>query len=174
MDTRRSTGVGLCFKAKKKLPIYRFLSSTNVFYLLDPLNNLKKSQDRLKPLLSEFSGVSGRFPSPEELKRARKMQTLLYFGHGNGYKYIKDCRNRILALFGCSSAKMLYYSNFRRQGAINSYLRHCSFLIGCLWDITDKDLDSLTKVILEEGEIERSACKLKYLNGAAVVVYGNR
>ena len=96
----------------------------------------------------------------------------LYFGHGNGYKYLKDCRSQNLALFGCSSAKTIYNRNFRRQGAIYSYLNTSKFLIGCLWDITDRDLDEITGAILKHGIIDKDVCKLKHLNGAAVVVYG--
>ncbi len=55
-------------------------------------------------------------------------------------------------------------------------------ILGCLWDVTDRDIDSLTFFILEQlkagaslGEAlryGRDLCKLKCLNGAAPVIYG--
>ena len=60
----------------KKLPICSGMVRENVFYLLDPLNNLRKSQNRLRPLLSGFLGVFGRLLTEEELNIARSVQTL--------------------------------------------------------------------------------------------------
>ncbi len=55
-------------------------------------------------------------------------------------------------------------------------------ILGCLWDVTDRDIDSLTFFLLEQlkagaslGEAlryGRDLCKLKCLNGAAPVIYG--
>lgn len=55
-------------------------------------------------------------------------------------------------------------------------------ILGCLWDVTDRDIDGLTFFLLEQlksgaslGEAlryGRDLCKLKCLNGAAPVIYG--
>jgi separase len=59
-------------------------------------------------------------------------------------------------------------------------------VIANLWDVTDKDIDAFSEQFLKYigvmGEdskdsvtatlISRKACKLRYLNGAAPVVYG--
>ena len=60
-------------------------------------------------------------------------------------------------------------------------------VLACLWDVTDKDIDRFTKTLLKTWLIEeksdkkwlldeipaaRRACKLKYLVGAASVLYG--
>lgn len=162
-----------CVQPETAIEAQRLLRSVDVFYLLDPMNNLQKSQSRLKPLLSRFPGVAGRLCSKEELDRAMETHTLLYFGHGNGYKYLKGCKNKHVGLFGCSSAKTLCYPNFRKQGAIYSYLSISTLVLGCLWDVSDRDLDEMSRVVLEKGRIERSVCRLRYLNGAAMVVYGS-
>lgn len=156
----------------RALPISIQAGTAGMFYLLDLLGNLEKSRIRLKPLLSCIPGVAGRLPNAEELDKARSIETLLYFGHGNGSRYLRGCRNKHMGLFGCSSARTLWCSNFNLQGAICSYLKNCVFLLGCLWDVTDHDLDEIARCVLERGEIDRSVCRLRHLNGAAVVVYG--
>lgn len=166
---KSSTSAETCTRA---LPLSIRTGSGSVFYLLDLLGNLEKSRVRLKPLLSCMPGVAGRLPSAEELQKARTTETLLYFGHGNGSRYLRGSRNRHMGLFGCSSARALWSPNFNIQGAICSYLKSCVFLLGCLWDVTDHDLDEIARGVLERGEIDRSVCRLRYLNGAAVVVYG--
>lgn len=155
------------------LPISILCGTANMFYLLDLLGNLEKSRIRLKPLLSCISGVAGRLPNTEELHKARSAETLLYFGHGNGSRYLRGCRNKHMGMFGCSSVRALWYSNFNLQGAICSYLKSGVFILGCLWDVTDHDLDEISRGVLERGKVDKSVCRLKYLNGAAVVVYGS-
>ena len=59
----------------------------------------------------------------------------------------------------------------------------CKTVIGTLWDVTDKDLDVQTISMLEGLQFEkdvsravqesREECKLKYLNGSAIVCYGS-
>lgn len=55
-------------------------------------------------------------------------------------------------------------------------------ILGCLWDVTDRDIDGLTFFLLEQLKAGaslgdalrygRELCKLKCLNGAAPVIYG--
>ena len=90
---------------------------------------------------------------------------------------------------------------FDRIGTPNNYMMAgCPSLVANLWDVTDRDIDKFAqsvfdKLRLEPGEIgqwqkgqrnakdgkvsivaavaqSRDVCKLKYLTGAAVVVYG--
>lgn len=80
--------------------------------------------------------------------------------------------------------------DFGVQGTVNCYLMsHSPCVVGNLWDVTDRDLDLLSKKLFElwnltekSGRVShtisvallhaRMACKLRYLNGAATVVYG--
>lgn len=58
----------------------------------------------------------------------------------------------------------------------------CPAVIGNLWDVTDKDIDRFTlemlRMVVEGESVElamaraRQACKLKWLIGAAPVMYG--
>lgn len=148
------------------------------FYLLDPMNNLKCSQERLIPLLNGMNGVTGRLLDTKERLELFKSENVLYFGHGNGYKYLygdsacTESRNKSILLFGCSSARIKSVYNFKRNGVVLNYLKNANFLFGCLWDITDKDIDKVAACLLTDGVINSSVCKLKYLNGAALVIYG--
>ena len=62
-------------------------------------------------------------------------------------------------------------------------LSGCPLLLGCLWSITDKDIDDFTERMIDiyKDDIvdvghtvcwSRRECKMKYLNGGAIVLYG--
>lgn len=129
----------------------------------------------------------------------KESSLFIYVGHGSGEQYvrlkqIKSC-DKVAASFllGCSSAAMKYYGKLEPSGSIYSYLLAGSPLIlGNLWDVTDKDIDKFSMSLFEktgisktlQGEIagyqpvpdavanSRETCHLKYMNGAAPVVYG--
>jgi hypothetical protein len=79
-------------------------------------------------------------------------------------------------------------SNMRRVSkqqdstAINDVRSSSATILGCLWDVTDRDIDGLTFFLLEQLKAGaslgdalrygRDLCKLKCLNGAAPVIYG--
>ncbi|AFN83279.1 separase [Encephalitozoon romaleae SJ-2008] len=163
------------------------ISGSSFFYLLDPENNLPKTQDRMTKFLKSFgitNGVTGRSLSDLECREADKCDILLYFGHGSGLKYLKiSGEGKIMLLFGCSSAKLLCIENYKRNGAILKHLRKNSTVVGCLWEVTDKDIDNFSIKIIEGlvngcsnlGELVsryRNEFRLRYLNGASVVIYG--
>ncbi|KAG8988816.1 hypothetical protein FRB93_003969 [Tulasnella sp. JGI-2019a] len=103
-------------------------------------------------------------------------------------------------LWGCSSGAMKEMGDFDRVGTPNHYmLAGCPTLVANLWDVTDREIDRVAQSVLtklrinkehlsqrEPGEApdtqaisivqavaqSRDACKLKYLTGAAPVVYG--
>lgn len=72
------------------------------------------------------------------------------------------------------------------QVSFNSFVFVCSpFILGNLWDVTDRDIDRFTKALLESWlsagsgasilefmSSSRQATNLKHLIGAAPVVYG--
>ncbi|KAH7890369.1 peptidase family C50-domain-containing protein [Phlebopus sp. FC_14] len=100
-------------------------------------------------------------------------------------------------LWGCSSGAMKDMGEFDRVGTPNNYmLAGCPTLVANLWDVTDRDIDKFTQGVFDllrltpEGvrrfrenrdvgtsvvaavARSRNLCKLKYLTGAAPVVYG--
>ncbi|KDR77139.1 hypothetical protein GALMADRAFT_66375 [Galerina marginata CBS 339.88] len=101
-------------------------------------------------------------------------------------------------LWGCSSGALRDMGDFDRTGTPYNYmLAGCPTLVANLWDVTDKDIDKISQSVFdklgltgkclnrsEEGRPRvptsivaavsqsRDSCKLKYLTGAAPVVYG--
>ncbi|KXN84923.1 Separin [Leucoagaricus sp. SymC.cos] len=100
-------------------------------------------------------------------------------------------------LWGCSSGALREMGDFDRTGTANAYmLGGCPTLVANLWDVTDRDIDKFSQAVFDKvkltpenvrawGEADiagvslvsavaqtRSVCKLKYLTGAAPVVYG--
>lgn len=104
-------------------------------------------------------------------------------------------------LLGCSSAHLKYCGTFESSGTIYSYLLGGSpMVVGNLWDVTDKDTDKLSVSVFEKTGFfnskpisrtdesdatikqflnvseaisqSRDECNMKYLIGAAMVIYG--
>ncbi|GET88219.1 separin, putative [Leishmania tarentolae] len=95
----------------------------------------------------------------------------------------------LVLLMGCSSARMKASALYDCFGLPFAYLSAgVSCVLGCLWDVTDADIDRLTHRFLQmasqktaDGEgitvgeclaVARRACKLRYLTGMATVFYG--
>lgn len=123
-------------------------------------------------------------------------------GGGEQYARVKEIKKfESIApsfLLGCSSASMGTFGKLEPTGTVYSYLLGgCPLVLGNLWDVTDKDIDKFSKSVFEkigfiknDSEISdtnektsnttismavsssRGICHLKYLNGAAPVVYG--
>ncbi|XP_054882679.1 separin [Poeciliopsis prolifica] len=167
-----------------------------VFYVLDPDANLKNAQDRFKEWFSTkpgWRGVCGVAPDSGQLQEAVASQDLyIYVGHGAGARFLdsqavlKQQMRAASLLLGCSSAALAVKGNQEGQGIILNYLiSGCPFILGNLWDVTDRDIDRFTKVLLESWfsagsgaplmefiNSSRQATHLKYLIGAAPVIYG--
>ncbi|KAJ6525608.1 peptidase family C50-domain-containing protein [Mycena capillaripes] len=103
-------------------------------------------------------------------------------------------------LWGCSSGSLREMGDFDRVGTPYNYmLAGCPTLVANLWDVTDRDIDIFSQSVFDklkltldgvsswnanastrEGQTSlvaavaqsRTSCKLKYLTGAAPVVYG--
>lgn len=126
-----------------------------------------------------------------------------YFGHGGGEEYIRGYKVRALRrcavtmLWGCSSGRLQDQGDFDRTGTPYDYvLAGSPCLVANLWDVTDKDIDRVTEVVMDHLGLKaehvgpgaakvakpmtvvqavsaaRSTAKLQYLTGAATVVYG--
>ncbi|KAJ3827682.1 cysteine peptidase C50 [Lentinula raphanica] len=101
-------------------------------------------------------------------------------------------------LWGCSSGALRDMGDFDRVGTpFNYMLAGCPTLVANLWDVTDKDIDTFSQSVFDSLDMSyesiksrsslerhspvsvvkavaksRNSCKLKYLTGAAPVVYG--
>jgi separase len=114
----------------------------------------------------------------------------IYCGHGAGEKMedtsqlkkFSHCPSALL--WGCSSGRLTPQGVFDPSGpALNYLLAGAPFVVGNLWDVTDKDIDKLSlecmRLLLDEEEnvasalaSSRKVCKLKFAVGCAPVVYG--
>ncbi|KAG1788751.1 peptidase family C50-domain-containing protein [Suillus plorans] len=145
-----------------------------------------------------WEGVIGRPPSEQQfLDALARKDLVVYFGHGGGEQYVRSHKIRHLPrcaatmLWGCSSGLLKEMGDFDRVGTpFNYMLAGCPLLVANLWDVTDRDIDKFSQAVFDSlrltptrgGEQGMSAvnaiaqarevCKLKYLTGAAPVVYG--
>ena len=151
----------------------------------------------------------------EFLKQLHEVDMYVYVGHSTGERLvgrsvlydacfadgdpISDGRPRRRApttlLMGCSSAKMSAGPTHDPYGMPMAYLHAgAPALVGCLWDVTDGEIDKLTIALLSQffakadvassslldGDhslslavaLARRSCKFFYLTGGAVVMYG--
>ncbi|KAI1289699.1 Separin [Halotydeus destructor] len=191
-------------KTFKDSPVMTFgASEQDTFYLLNPADNLGKTEEMFKSRFENekrWAGVVGRKPEPEELANAlQSKEVYIFFGHGAGTSYYRTMPDNLEGLtvntaalvIGCSSGRLTADGS-----SLESYGTPYRFLVngapcyvGVLWDVTDRDIDKFSDRMLEnwlpswqkeKGSKSiayscteaRSACKLKYLIGAAPVVYG--
>ncbi|KAE8391537.1 peptidase family C50-domain-containing protein [Aspergillus alliaceus] len=168
-------------------------------YILNPTGDLQTTQSTFDQDLSRLPGwtrIVQREPSEEEFKRGLDQTSLfLYFGHGSGAQYIRGRTIKRLEqcavafLMGCSSGTLTEAGEYEPYGTPMNYLHAGSpALVATLWDVTDKDIDRFAQSTFEKWGLfdagsdgatldeavsqSRPACVLKYLNGAAPVIYG--
>lgn len=101
-----------------------------------------------------------------------------FFGHGSGIRHTSDT-HKLSFLFGCSSTRLVNRFNFRRIGIPTLFPDRS--VVGCLWSITDFDIDTFgiafLKAFVAGGGYCRSrhagiaGMRMKWLNGAAIVCY---
>lgn len=166
------------------------------FYVLDPDGSLAESRGRFKEWFSSepgWEGVCGVAPDSGQLEEAVSTKDLyIYVGHGAGVRYLDgqsllNLQMRAAALlFGCSSAALAAQGDQEGHGIILNYLMAgCPFIMGNLWDVTDRDMDRFSKALLESWFSaepgtpllhfmgpSRQVTYLKHLVGAAPIVYG--
>lgn len=179
----------------------------NIGIVLNPHGDLNKTEARFKDIFCNLvndtlhsSAIIGEKPEEKVfLQLIRESNLFIYVGHGSGDQYarlkcVKQCDKVATSfLLGCSSASMKKYGLLQPTGSTYSYLQGGSpFVLGNLWDVTDKDIDKFSVNLFErsgliknlQGEVSgyqtvniaaseaRAVCHLRYLNGASPVCYG--
>lgn len=179
----------------------RELDAQKGWYAVDIHNNLSSTQEIMKDYFSKFqqnydwTGFIGQVPSKEEVKDCHEgSDYFVYCGHGSGDKlYSKaevETEGNFPACFlwGCSSARMKDRGSIHEpSGPVKSLLhkKKAPFVVGNLWDVTDRDLDKLSVDCMEryfdpanQSSMNkalfnaRKVCKLSQANGSAPVLYG--
>ncbi|CAO4360607.1 unnamed protein product [Caenorhabditis nigoni] len=149
----------------------------------------------------KWEGTVGEAPSSSEITTAlSQCDAFFYFGHGSGSSVMprsvikQSTCNAISLLMGCGSVRTIPQApGFDGKSALHDYaMAKCPLIVGCLWTVTDGEIDRFlmrmvddcfekTKSVsgidklrqLSEAMHEaRSKAKLRYLTGAAVVMYG--
>lgn len=176
--------------------------NNNSHYVLNPGGDLPRTQERFQGLferLSGWTGLTGRAPAEEEVGRMLESGDMfVYMGHGGGQQYIRSARIKGLErccatlLLGCSSGALEPAGDYEPWGTPLNYLvAGCPMLVANMWDVTDKDIDKFSASMLERWGAfppsnpgmkvmgiaravreSRDECNLRFLNGAAPVVYG--
>ena len=174
------------------------LKSSDLFYLLNPSGDLKESEKYLYQFFTKnnIPGIKGYNPSEKELlSNLTQKKMFIYCGHGDATKFISlehikhNPIDFLTFLFGCSSGNVSTITGRDTQpfGLPHYYLMNgCPFFLGFLWTVTSKDLDKLlmdifTNVISNNKNsslisnilIGKRYISRRYLNGSALVVYGN-
>ncbi|SPO45721.1 related to Separin [Moesziomyces antarcticus] len=159
------------------------LSKRRTSYLLNPGGDLVQSQERFEGWLKGraslgWKGIVGRQPIVDELPEALSTSDLLlYFGHGGAEPFIRQSKLRdlercaVAMLWGCSSAMLHDNGDFDRTGTPLNYMcGGAPAMVGNLWDMTDRELDSVCEGVfgrlglMEAGErapLKSTARKLK-------------
>ena len=161
-----------------------YINPSNTSYILNPSNDLPSTQTTFFPALSSLtfpnsapnqsSNILARPPTESEFASILSTRSLLlYFGHGSGGQYIRSRTIReldhcaVALLMGCSSAKLTEEGSYEPHGVVKSYLMAgAPAVVGCLWDVTDRDVDRwgmecLTKWGLFGEEVEEKLAPLK-------------
>ena len=167
-------------------------ASRDAFYVFNPGGDLPKTQAAFEREWAKppWEGVVGHPPLVDALRTALQQRALyVYCGHGDGGAYMPPDELRRLPrcaatlLMGCSSGALKPHGRFAPTGMALAYLHaRCPALVANLWDVTDADIDRFCRATLEQctrgGSLlqavaqARSACKLRFLTGAAAVCYG--
>ena len=133
-----------------------------LFPSFHPECNLNKTFDRLYPTVSKlnpyWTGVVQKQPDDAFfISTFKDCHCYLYIGHNNGSKYYSDDKvlslstiQPICLLMGCSSVRLGTKEKVVHISTGYYYMvKNCCFMLGCLWDVGDIDIDRITKKILD-------------------------
>ena len=138
------------------------------FYVVNPSGDLAHTQATFEAAfrLQPWEGVAGAPPDAQRLLAALRSQDLFaYCGHGAGERYLggeggESLRASPLAvstaaiLMGCSSGRLKRVGPLEPRGMALSYLMAgCPLAIGCLWDVSDRDIDRFADFVFRVGGV---------------------
>ena len=138
------------------------------FYVVNPSGDLAHTQATFEAAfrLQPWEGVAGAPPDAQRLLAALRSQDLFaYCGHGAGERYLggeggESLRASPLAvstaaiLMGCSSGRLKRIGPLEPRGMALSYLMAgCPMAIGCLWDVSDRDIDRFADFVFRVGGV---------------------
>jgi separase len=181
--------------APQKLPLR--INPNSAFYILNPAGDLESTENTFKSMFSRLSwkGLTRVLPEESVIERVIQENDLyVYCGHGSGCEYYdyhslvenkRPCRASML-LMGCSSGELLDDGERDPTGVVNDCVAAgAGAVVANLWNVTDRDIDRFLanlvnetaikgggRVLEEAVQTSRKACRLKFLTGAAPVVYG--
>lgn len=186
----RRIGSGLnSLKKKSSVPCFKYVLNPGA----EGLENLLIQQPR-------WSGKCGppTLTDSEFIALLKTADVFLFSGHGGGEKHWSGASVQRLAasgsaplitlLMGCSSAKP-YGDHLAPFCTPFHYLIGGSALVvGTLWDVLGREMDRMSEYVLERIDkttdedlvnhfpkivaSSRSACKLKNISGASLIMYG--
>ena len=140
------------------------VSDKDVYFLLNPSNNLSYTEDFFKIKFEElknqancnWDGLIGKIPQQNELQKALQSKDIyIYLGHNSGLRYLgKLCENSVNCLsliIGCSSAALFNKDQMVEPFGSSYYflINFCPTYLGCLWNVTDRDIDKFVERFLK-------------------------
>ncbi|OHT12406.1 Clan CD, family C50, separase-like cysteine peptidase [Tritrichomonas foetus] len=184
----------VAIQSSKQIPLN--VNSRSAFYILNPKGDLVNTEQTFKPYFHKLSWnglIRGHLDSRQFENQLQEKDLFVYCGHGSGnefYNYSslvedkKECKSSML-LMGCSSGKLYDNGEMDPNGVPYSCVSAGSgAVVANLWNVTDRDIDRFLMCLLDQTtrgkptDLEdaiyesRNSCKLRYLTGAAPVVYG--
>jgi separase len=179
---------------QKQIPVE--VDPGSAFYILNPKGDLNETEVTFHPIFQSLSwqGLVRSPPDSSIIERALQERDLfVYCGHGSGTEFCdytalleehRECRAAML-LMGCSSGELMDDGDMDPFGVPYACLGAGSgCVVANLWNVTDRDIDRFLMELLKQTVLSgpaglaeavataRNSCKLKYLTGAAPVVYG--
>uniref|UniRef100_A0A1I8AZ04 separase n=1 Tax=Meloidogyne hapla TaxID=6305 RepID=A0A1I8AZ04_MELHA len=149
----------LCTLEQEIKEIPKMVDGRNSFYILNPSGDLANTQKRITDFVGQFNwtGLIGEVPTRDQIRLAlTESELFLYIGHGSGGRYWRstvretDC-NAVSILMGCSSIKIHDEGpGFDGRSALYEYLiARCPCVVGCLWMVTDGEIDRFFMALME-------------------------
>ena len=174
----------------------------NGFYVLNPQGDLLRCENDFQKLFRslKWDGVSGQ--PPESLIDSVSTRDLyVYCGHGSGSEYINKEKllnikgKAFTMLMGCSTSKLSIEGPYEYPNMLLLLLlAGFPTIIGTLWFVTDSEINLFTKTLIQEIvknddlrffqgvdrqntlslalQQARLSCKLRFVTGAAPIIYG--
>ena len=174
----------------------------NGFYVLNPQGDLLRCENDFQKLFRslKWDGVSGQ--PPEALIDSVSTRDLyVYCGHGSGSEYINKEKllnikgKAFTMLMGCSTSRLSIEGPYEYPNMLLLLLlAGFPTIIGTLWLVTDSEINLFTKKLIQEIvknddlrffqgfdrqntlslalQQARLSCKLRFVTGAAPIIYG--